>query len=64
MLLDARRRFEEIASALVASSEGAALRTGFAELTGDEGAAALIARADGRLLDSRHDTDEPSRAQR
>ena len=56
-LPDARRRFKAIASALVASSEGGALRTGFAELTGDETAAELIARADGQLLDSRPDTD-------
>ena len=52
-LPDARRRFSAIASALAATSEGAALRTGFAELTGDETAAELITRADSQLIDSR-----------
>jgi diguanylate cyclase (GGDEF)-like protein len=51
MLADARERFGAIASALAASSD--AIRTGFAELTSNETAAELIARADGQLVDSR-----------
>jgi diguanylate cyclase (GGDEF)-like protein len=50
-LPDARRRFSAIGSALAASSEAAALRTGFAELTDDETATELIARADSQLID-------------
>ena len=52
-LPDARRRFSAIASALAATSEAGALRTGFAELTGDETATELMARADSQLIDSR-----------
>jgi hypothetical protein len=51
-LPDARRRFSAIAGALAASSEAGALRTGFAELTGDETATELIARADSQLIHS------------
>ena len=50
-LSDARRRFSAIAVAL-ASSKAGALRTGFAELTGEETAAELIMRADSQLIDS------------
>jgi diguanylate cyclase (GGDEF)-like protein len=52
-LPDARRRFSAIATALATTSEAGALRTGFAELAGDETAAELIARADSQLIDSR-----------
>ena len=52
-LADARRRFSAIASALAATREAGALRTGFAELTGGEAAKELIARADSELIDSR-----------
>jgi len=51
-LPDARRRFSTIATALASTSEAAALRTGFAELTGNETATELIARADSQLVDS------------
>jgi diguanylate cyclase (GGDEF)-like protein len=51
-LTDARRRFSVIAGGLAASSEPGALRTGFAELTGDESATELITRADSQLIDS------------
>jgi diguanylate cyclase (GGDEF)-like protein len=54
-LPDARRRFSAIASALAASSEAGALRTGFAELTGEETATELIARADSQLIDSQRE---------
>jgi len=62
----ARQRFGAIAGALAATSEAGALRTGFAELTADETAAELIARADSQLIHSRSDTgtdtDAPRRA--
>jgi diguanylate cyclase (GGDEF)-like protein len=61
-LHDARRRFSAIAGALAATSEAGALRTGFAELAGDETATELIARADSQLIHSRPDTDAPRRA--
>ena len=51
MLADARERFSAIASALAGSSD--AIRTGFAELTSNETATELIARADGQLVDGR-----------
>ena len=54
-LLEARERFSAIATALAASSETGAIRTGFAELTPDETATELIARADSQLIDSRRD---------
>ena len=50
----ARERFSVIASALAATSEAGALRTGFAELTADESATELIARASSELISSRH----------
>jgi diguanylate cyclase (GGDEF)-like protein len=52
-LRDSRARFSEIASALAGSSEAGAIRFGFAELTADETAAELVARADRELVDSR-----------
>ncbi len=61
-LPDARRRFSAISSALEASSEAGALRTGFAELTGEETAAQLIARADNELVESRRDPDRQRHA--
>ena len=61
-LPDARQRFSAIAGALAATSEAGALRPGFAELTGDETAAELIARADSQMIHSRSDTDAPRRA--
>jgi diguanylate cyclase (GGDEF)-like protein len=54
-LPDARGRFSAIAGALAASSEAGALRTGFAELTGDETAAELVTRADSQLIDSQRE---------
>jgi len=61
-LPDARQRFSAIAGALAATSEAGALRTGFAELTADETATELIARADSQLIHTRSDTDAPRRA--
>jgi diguanylate cyclase (GGDEF)-like protein len=61
-LQDARRRFSAIASALAASSEAGALRTGLAELNGAETATELIARADSQLIHSRVETDAAPRA--
>ncbi len=52
-LSEARQRFSAIATALTATSEAGAVRIGFAELTGDETSAELIARADSQLIDSR-----------
>jgi len=53
-LPDTRERFNDIA-ALLASTPGAStIRTGFAQLTADETAAELIARADRDLLDHRN----------
>ena len=46
---DARGRFERIAAALAADSDAAAIRAGFAELTSDETADELVARADAEL---------------
>jgi diguanylate cyclase (GGDEF)-like protein len=46
---DARDRFELIAAALAAASDAGAIRAGFAELTSDETATELIARADAEL---------------
>lgn len=50
---DARERFSAITDALATGSEPSALRAGFAELTEQDTAAKLIARADGRLNDAR-----------
>ena len=54
-LTDARRRLSAIAATLSATRGGGALRTGFAELTGDETATELLARADSQLLDTRRE---------
>ena len=51
---NARERFSVIAGALAGTSEAGALRTGFAELTADESATELIARAGSELISSRH----------
>ncbi|MGZ6616642.1 MAG: GGDEF domain-containing protein [Solirubrobacteraceae bacterium] len=51
-LSDARRRFRAIGTALGASRGAGAIRTGFAELIGDETAAELIMRADSQLIDA------------
>ena len=48
---DAHQRFSAIASALTASHEAGAIRTGYAQLTGGEAAKELIARADRELID-------------
>ena len=54
-LVDARRRFDQIASALAAAPGAGAIRAGLAQLTGPETAMELIARADAELLGSAHD---------
>lgn len=54
-LSDARRRFGAIAAALAAAPDADVIRTGFAELTLDDTAADLIARADNELIDGPHD---------
>ena len=56
-LPDARERFSDIAALLAASPDAGAIRTGFAQLTPDETAADLIARADNDLLDQRNAAD-------
>lgn len=56
---EARERLDAIASALAASKEAGALRTGFAELAPGESATELIARADSQLNASRRDTNTP-----
>lgn len=60
-LPNARERFAAIAAALAAAPEAGAIRTGFAELTADETARELIARADSQLIDS-HRADHDPRA--
>jgi len=57
----ARERFSEVAAARATGSHAAAIRTGFAELRPDETPSALIARADGQLLDSRRGSPLSSR---
>ena len=52
---EARERFSAIAGELAGTSDGAALRTGFAELADGESAAELVARADSQLVFSRRD---------
>ena len=53
-LADARQRFSQVAGALAASPDAGGIRTGFAQsLADDDGADALIARADSDLLSSR-----------
>jgi diguanylate cyclase (GGDEF)-like protein len=53
-LLDARLRFDRVAAALSAAAGVGAIRTGLAELAGDETVAELIARADRQLIDGPH----------
>ena len=53
-LRDARRRFKQVADALAAAPHAYAIRTGFAQLTAQESATELIARADSELIDSPH----------
>ena len=52
-LPDARKRFSDVTALLAASPDAGAIRTGFAQLTPDETAANLIARADNELLNHR-----------
>lgn len=52
-LREAHERFNDIAALLGASPDAGAIRTGFAQLTPDETAADLIARADSELLSHR-----------
>ncbi len=59
---DARQRFNAIGSALAATSEAGALRTGFAELSGEDTATEVIARADSELNDTRRDANAPHRS--
>ncbi|MEA2243653.1 MAG: hypothetical protein QOD24_3209 [Solirubrobacteraceae bacterium] len=60
-LQDARQRFIAISAALVASPCAAAIRTGFAELSPDEPARDLIARADSDLIGNRRaNADSPA----
>jgi len=49
-LPDARKRFSDVTALLAASPDAGAIRTGFSQLTPDETAANLIARADNELL--------------
>lgn len=53
-LLDARERFVHVAAMLAAASDGGAIRYGLAELTPDDSATELIARADRELIDGPH----------
>lgn len=52
-LSDARKRFSEVDDALARSPDAGAIRVGFAQLTADEVATDLIARADKELLAQR-----------
>lgn len=52
---DARQRFGKIAAALASVADVGAIRTGFGELTPDESAKELIARADGDMINSCHE---------
>lgn len=52
-LLDARERFSQVATALAADPDAAAITAGFAELAADDSTTELIARADSELIDSR-----------
>ena len=52
-LPDARERFAQVARALAAAQKPAAIRTGLAELDGDESVDELIARADSELIADR-----------
>jgi diguanylate cyclase (GGDEF)-like protein len=58
---DAHQRFSAIASALAASREAGAIRTGYAELTGTEAAKEFVARADSELISRRGETDASGR---
>jgi serine/threonine-protein kinase RsbW len=58
-LASAGRRFAAIAAALAGAPEAGAIRTGFAELTADETARELIARADSQLIDSHRADHDP-----
>ena len=58
-LTEARRRFHDVAGTLATGGQPAALRTGFAQLTAQDTATELIARADTQLNTSRRDTDAP-----
>jgi diguanylate cyclase (GGDEF)-like protein len=49
-LADARQRFEAVAAALAAGSGGGAIRVGYADLSPEETASELIARADRQLV--------------
>lgn len=51
---DVRARLGDVAGSLAESPGAGAIRTGFAQLDGDESATELIARADNELLDRRH----------
>ena len=53
-LLDARRRFDDIAVTLTASPEAGAIRSGLAQLAAHETVTELIARADSELIDCPH----------
>jgi len=53
-LLEARRRFDEVAIALAEGPGSGAIRCGLAELTEDESAGELVARADAELIGSAH----------
>jgi diguanylate cyclase (GGDEF)-like protein len=53
VLADARERFNAIAAELAAHGKTEALTVGFAQFTGADTAAELIARADGELLEDR-----------
>jgi hypothetical protein len=54
---DARSRFSDVVCALAGTPQPGAIRTGFAELTSDETAVELIARADRQLLNTRGSRD-------
>jgi diguanylate cyclase (GGDEF)-like protein len=57
---DAHQRFRNVSDALGAAAAIGAIRTGFAELTPDETATALIARADHEMISNRHDYQPPT----
>jgi diguanylate cyclase (GGDEF)-like protein len=54
-LPEARERFSVIANAMADSHHGDAIRTGYAELTAEETAAELVARADRQLIKAARD---------
>jgi diguanylate cyclase (GGDEF)-like protein len=59
---DARQRFADVNAALAAEPGAGAIRTGFAELTPDEDAIELIARADEEMVSGRCAADDLGRA--